>query len=346
MGFSPNTYCLSCNSIFPEGAKFCHVCGQNRRASILSFKELWTNFWNTIFNVDNSFFNTLRLIPRADKITMLYVAGHRKKYINPIRLFLIMLVFLVAASLASMSNIDKSQFLPKLYKSYDGSVLLDKFDRVVAGQDLTDEEYAKIENLRIEIFGNQLCPEIDTIRNGMTIIDYGDVKPILKRDFIELTENEIYKKYGVDSYFLKLKYRQFLRLNKDPSSAVKYLFGNAGWGLIPSILLLCLFLKLLYRNYKIPYLEHLILVVNVHSFIFLIWIIATLFIRFTNHTLNEPVSFFAIMLTLFYPFFILYKYYREGFFISLIKYLLASIFYLVVSFVFIVISMLISGFIF
>ena len=177
-------------------------------------------------------------------------------------------------------------------------------------------------------------------------MDFGDVKTMLKKDFVELTEEEIYKKYNAKNFWQKLRYRQYLRLNKDSVSGIKYLACNAGWGLVPSILILCLFLKLLYRNFKIPYLEHLLLVVTVHSFIFLVWIIASLFMRFTNNSFYETASLTALMLTLFYPLFILYKYYEEGIFISVIKYFLVGFFYFIVSVIFIAISMLISGFIF
>ena len=346
MSPAKNTYCLSCQTIFPEGAKFCHVCGQNKRASILSFKELWTNFWNTVFNVDNSFFNTLRLLPRPDKITKLYVAGERKKYINPIRLFLILLVFLVAASLASSSIFGKSNPVGNQYMSYQKAQLLEDYDNTVASENLSEEEFVMSEALKNKVFGDQKCPDFDTIYQAIGIMDFDDVKPILNKDFIELDEEEIYEKYNAKSFWQKLKYRQFLRLNKDPSSGIKFLLSNAGWGLIPSILLLSLFLKLLYRNFKIQYLEHLILVVNVHSFIFLVLIIYFLLLRFANKGISEFSSMLAILIAISYPLFIIYKYYGENIFRSSIKYILSGIFYFFISVIFIAISMVISGFIF
>ncbi len=340
------SYCLNCNESFVDLAKYCHNCGQSKRASILSLRELWTNFWNTILNVDNSFFRTLLMIARPSRLTKMYVAGKRKKYINPIRLFLIMFVFLIGAMSGAIGDFGNNSFIPNLYRSYHESLLLEKFENEVSSYELGTTDLEWIDEIKANVFRRNVCPENDTMWTGVRLVDFGSFQRILKKDFIDLSEEEIYEKYDANTFFEKLNYRQYLRINKDQGAANRYLFTNAGWGLVPSILVLCLFLKLLYRNFQIPYLEHLVLVVNTHSFFFLIGILISLTFRITDHSYNDSLIPILFSFIIIFPVIIIYKYYKEGPIISLVKYLLAAIIYLFASAIFLIISMLISGFIF
>ncbi len=348
MSYITNNYCLNCNNGLVEEAEYCQACGQSRRASILSFRELWANFWTTIFNVDNSFFATLRLIARPDKLTQLYVAGKRKKHINPVRLFLISLVFFVTAAITSMGDFEDNTFVANLNRDYYSSKLLEKYDDVIGGEDMSEEEYAFTERLKSSVFDGVVCLDADTVFNGMKIIDVGKMQSITKQDFVELSEEEVIEKYNVKGYFEKLNYRQYIRINKDPNASNKFLFNNAMWGLVPCILILCLLLKLLYRNHKISYLEHLILVSNTHSFLLLFWMLVILGSHFfvADKAKVEWLIPTSMMLSIAFAFLMMFIYYGEGFLRSFLKYVLALTFYMFFGFFFIVVSAVISGFIF
>lgn len=341
-------YCLNCEESFVEGSKFCFACGQSKRASILSVKELWNNFWTTIFNVDNSFFRTLRLIPRPDRLTQLYVAGKRKKHINPIRLFLISLVFFVAAAITVIGDFGDSSFLKNINRDYYSSLMLERFEEEMDLRVVDSAEYERMQSIKDTVFEGVSCVDVDTIFNGMRIVDFDGFKYLTKKDFSELSEEEIYEKYGIDGFWDRLKQRQYIRINKDPNSSNKFLFNNAMWGLIPSILVLCLFLKLLYRNHKIPYLEHLIFVVNVHSFFFLFWMVSMLILRYfiDDRYGIQALMPIALAAMIFYVFIMMKIYYREGILRSLVKFIFAFFVYGFFSLLFVVLSIVISGFIF
>lgn len=339
-------YCLSCDTPLEEAAKYCQSCGQSRRASILSVKELWTNFWTTILNVDNSFFRTLSLIFRPDKLTQMYVAGKRKSYLNPVRLFLILLVLLVATLFLTPSNLGGVDFLPKTYKQYYQSKLYEEFDTKISTYEIGDSTRVALENVSKELFRGMRCPDVDTLYGGFRITDFGNKKNILKQDFVELTEEEIYEKYKIDSYYEKLILRQYLRINKDTKAAMRYLFGNAAWGLIPSILLICLLLKLLYRNQLIEYLEHLILVCNIHSSLFFFAIIASLLGFILPDQFMGDLIGYGILASLIFVFVIFKKYYKEGIIRTAIKFGLFFFTYFFMTVILIALTMVFSGFIY
>lgn len=343
-----NNYCLNCEAEFVNGSKFCFDCGQSKRASILSVRELWNNFWTTIFNVDNSFFRTLRLIPRPDRLTRLYVAGKRKQHINPVRLFLISLVFFVAAAITFIGDFGDNSFLKKMNRDYYSSLMLEKFEDEMDRKVLDPLEYERMQGIKDTVFEGVSCLDVDTIFGGMRILDFDDFKYLTKKDFVELTEEEIYEKYEIEGFWDRLRQRQYIRINKDPSSSNKFLFNNALWGLIPSILVLSFFLKLLYRHHKIPYLEHLIFVANVHSFFFLLWMVSMLILRYfvdDRYGVQKLMPFASAMM-IFYVFAMMKIYYSEGILMSLLKFVLAFFVYCFFSLFFIVLSMVISGLIF
>lgn len=340
------TYCLACDTTFPIGAKFCPNCGQNRKASILSVKELWANFLSTIFNVDNSFFRTLRLIGRPDKLTQMYVAGNRKQYINPIRMFLIMLVFLVAAFLFSVKNFGSNDFVNQVHRDYYQSLLFERADNIISSYDIQDSTRTILEDFNQEVFRYNKCPDVDTLYGGFVLADLGKVQKFLKKDFIKLTHEEIFEKYKIENTWDKMQIRQYIRLNKNPVASIKYLFGNGGWGIVPSILLICLVLKLFYRNHHIKYLEHLILVCNIHCFLFFIGILLCLTSSIIPEKYIGSLIGYTFILTVLMIFFAFKKYYREGFFRTAIKFGFIAFAYFFSTVIFIAFTMVISGFIY
>jgi len=351
MSKTPNNYCLNCEKTFAEGAEYCYQCGQSKKASILSFGELWNNLWTTIFNVDNSFFTTLRLIARPDKLTRLYVAGKRKRHINPIRLFIILLIFFVAAMLSTITIFEDDNYIKKMNQDYFGSVMLERYEDVVDGSGLSDESYQITQEIKEEVFDSIVCVEANTMLNSNIVINEevdSKFSKLTKGDLLNLTEEELYEKYEIKDYYDKVIFRQYIKISKSPAAAGEYIFTNALWGLIPSILLLCLALKLLYRNHKISYLEHLVFVANCHSFLFLVWMLVALFIKYFDfdHSSLENAFPTSFLLSMFFVFVMMNLYYKEGLFRTLIKYFVAISIYGIGSIIFLLVTTIISGIIF
>ncbi|WP_315386056.1 DUF3667 domain-containing protein [uncultured Stenotrophomonas sp.] len=77
---------------------FCHQCGQSAHSPVRSFghaiEEVFESFWH----LDGRIFRTLRQLLLPGRLAADYLAGHRTRYIPPIRLFVIVavLTFFVA----------------------------------------------------------------------------------------------------------------------------------------------------------------------------------------------------------------------------------------------------------
>lgn len=286
----------------------------------------------------------MRLIFRPDKLTQIYVAGDRKKYINPIRLFLIMLVFLIAAFLLSLGNFGTRNYIPKFYKDFYQSTIFEKFDNKVSSYQDNDSTRLILEGLKDDIFSHQKCPDIDTLFGGVTLM--GSSVKILKRDYVELSIDEIFEKYDVEGYWDKLLLRQSVKINRNPNFALKYLASNGAWGIVPSILLICFLLLLLHRSNLVGYLEHLVLVCNIHSTLFLFGILFCLSTFILPHEFRNPVIFLTLIISLLLVLLVFKNYYRQNWLKTVAKFGLVSIAYFMLSLFFIMLTMVISGFIY
>lgn len=84
------THCENCHE--PLHGKYCYACGQSvispvRHASH-ALEEVFESFWH----LDGRIFRTLRDLMAPGRVAVNYLAGHRARYVAPLRLFVILSV--------------------------------------------------------------------------------------------------------------------------------------------------------------------------------------------------------------------------------------------------------------
>lgn len=95
-GHGHPTHCENCNA--PLQGHYCHVCGQSIinpiRHAGHALEEVFESFWH----LDGRIFRTLRDLLSPGRVAKNYIAGHRVRYVAPLRLFVIVsvLTFFVA----------------------------------------------------------------------------------------------------------------------------------------------------------------------------------------------------------------------------------------------------------
>lgn len=78
--------CLNCGA--PLHGKYCHACGQPVKGMIRPLSGMLHDVADTIFNVDSRIFHTLLpLYFRPGFLTREYFAGRRTRYVTPFRLY-------------------------------------------------------------------------------------------------------------------------------------------------------------------------------------------------------------------------------------------------------------------
>src|SRR5690625_1328347 len=92
--------CLNCGARVEE--QYCPVCGQENVINRPSFTYLFRVFFQDLINYDSNFWRTINtLLFRPGVIIKMYLAGKRKAYVNPIKLyfFVSLIAFLIPSFL-------------------------------------------------------------------------------------------------------------------------------------------------------------------------------------------------------------------------------------------------------
>jgi hypothetical protein len=243
-----------------EDAKFCSICGQKKIVKTLSFKELIGDFFSNIFSLDSKFFRTFgRLIFRPGNLTNEYVAGKRQRYYTPIRLFLFWLTIafillnLVFSDLQKDSNRMDQEVQVETYKDS----LRIQFDAV-----FTDS----ISQQKLD----SLLPKEGVLKDMETSffsINFDD--SISMKDLYLLESDAIIEKYNITNFWKKQLVSQMAKAMKSPGDFQMYLLSHLSWIIFVSIPFIALTLKLLYIRRKKRYIEHLVYILHLHTFVFI-----------------------------------------------------------------------------
>ncbi len=323
--------CKNCNHTLSPSENYCSICGQKADAHVLSVKELLSNFWSSVFNFDNTLFKTLKYIWAPWKLTKFYVEGKRKAFLNPMRLFIVTVLFHFGF-LVSLTNLDNNKTRSfREYSELERSKLYEKFLAVKKDIKVDGQVKTFSDSLETKLFDNITTPDKDTFRveHVFNIKEF----PITRKDAIELPMDSIYSKYNVHTFIDKIKVKQLIKMNLDRAGTLKYALGNAAWGLLITVVLLGFLFKILYFRKKLPYVEHLVFWMNVHSFSFFM-VTVVLFLILVVPSTETQDNTLTIFISIFLPSFVylsMYNYYKQGKIKTLIKFLITGVFYLMMG---------------
>ena len=84
---SESKICKNCHASLDS--LYCSECGQ-KDAELLSLNDLFSDFFSNVFSFDSRFFLSIKyLISKPGFLTKEYWNGVRKKYLPPLRIYLI-----------------------------------------------------------------------------------------------------------------------------------------------------------------------------------------------------------------------------------------------------------------
>ncbi|SFN01327.1 DUF3667 domain-containing protein [Dokdonella immobilis] len=101
----PARTCPNCGA--PAHGPFCYACGQSEKGMIRHLSEVMVDLADIVFNVDSRIFRSLGdLYFRPGYLTTEYLAGRRARYVTPFRLFFFLSIIAFFAIQASLPKID------------------------------------------------------------------------------------------------------------------------------------------------------------------------------------------------------------------------------------------------
>jgi hypothetical protein len=303
---------------------------------------------------------------RPWKLTNQFLAGHRVRYVNPLRLYLLAsILFFFAATYgiksAHLQPIDlspstRAEIRSQLQHENVPPEVREKIEQALGGKAVSPEKRAALE----EQLKNKNLPKParDAIQQRL---EYGDPAPLDARAKLENTLKDL----PLD---VRTKVEESLKKAQDkavifeadkeenPNDMPKWLekrarekFGEHGTNIqlflvtlmsnLPYMMLACIplfacVLKLLYVRRHIFYIDHLIYALHVHTFAYVEIILIVLATIGLNRTVPGPIAGWIIALLwivfLVQIFLSIRRVYRQGWFISIFKFFFGGFVYLIV----------------
>ena len=129
--------CKNCGHQLEEGLGYCNNCGAKVISERITLKQLRNDFFNDVLGLDNLFLRTIRTFAVAPyQVILDYVAGTRKRYINPFAFLAI-----VAAISTFVFNTFSEEYISRIDLTQDESMYEDIFAMINQGRDKNSAEY-------------------------------------------------------------------------------------------------------------------------------------------------------------------------------------------------------------
>lgn len=361
----PPKACANCGA--PMHGPYCYACGQPEKGMIRHLASVMADVADTIFNVDSRIFRSiLPLYFRPGFLTLEYFAGRRTRYVTPFRLFFVLCVvsfFAIQINLnldgsnirlvgdGNTGNVDSADSAEdvqtRMQAGLDGlakaratpgtSVATKQFDRAEADIRKAADKRLKYLAAKQDAIAKGQTPPRDPA-DGATLFQFDDVPwdPVASPIHI-----------GWLPAFANAKLNDMAQhasgnlkaARKDPGQAIARLFSVLPQTLFVLMPLFAVLLKIMYLFKRRLYMEHLMVALHSHAFIFmslLLLAIVQWMIDWAGTSvvaLVPPLDLVRAAIWTWLPIYLLLmqkKVYRQGWFFTTFKYSIIGVCYLVI----------------
>lgn len=280
------TKCLNCEQPLDKSDVYCPYCSQINSTKQLSLTDFFDQFFSSIFVYDSRLRSTLKdLLFRPGIITLRYVRGQRLKYANPFRFFLsVSIIFFLINGLLDVIYLENNA------TPTDQNFISDPADRAI------------LDSLGVNIMTTsaEAIKKVDSIKNknsDVTIKYISDSQldslPLLESYTQRITlYNSFYEKYKIKNAEVALdslhhKNTSFNRwvysknttvekIKENPSEFINYMISKVPFFLFFYAPFYALFFWLIYSHKKYTYMEHMVFIFHIFSFMFLVMLLSIL----------------------------------------------------------------------
>jgi hypothetical protein len=329
----PITHCENCGAQLH--GHWCAQCGQPAIDYRRSFRHVIVDLLDEFLNWDSKFFATISLLlVRPWKLTNQFLAGHRVRYVHPLRLYL----------LASILFFFAVNYWGKSIHLQPGKLTSENRAEIEAAlekQNLTPEQRAKVERaLNVANMSPDAAAIMAAKRKDTTPEEAAtpQATPTSKEAATPVFSPAFFQSGNPSTPFEKwIETRAKEKIGEHGTNLqlfAKTLISNLPYMMLCCIPLFALVLKILYIRRKIFYIDHLIYALHIHSFAYLATILIILAtIGLSSVASGASAGWIIALLWITFAAQILLsirRVYRQGWFISIFKFLFGGFVYLIV----------------
>ncbi|MFT5520679.1 MAG: hypothetical protein ACI9IA_001273 [Enterobacterales bacterium] len=345
--------CLNCAA--PLGGPYCHNCGQPDRHFIRFFPKVLWEMVNEAFDLDSKALRTLvPLYFSPGRLSMEYFSGRRARYVNPLRLYIILSVlFFITISLFTgeaddfvvsegsngvnarvRSGDDTEKTVP--HAAQEKALELLK-EQKANGLPISDEMIIEAEKALTDLENNKR-----TKRTGL-VDEEGRLKIRINDAFWDietnpLTFNDTFTAETtkeLNQFFWTMGLKLDKALKDDPSDLLDEFLNVIPQLMFILLPIFALLLKITYIFKKRYYMEHLIVALHNHCFMFfsllLIILMSYLEDNLSGPTwLMEGIDYLTIFMIIWIPLNLyigMKRVYAQGYILTFLKFIFIALSY-------------------
>ena len=346
---SPLTHCENCGA--PLAGHYCSKCGQPAIDYRRSIGHVLIDVLNEFLNWDSKFFASIGLlITKPWQLTNEFVQGKRVRHVHPLRLYLLAsIAFFFVVNYSAKGLRFEPGKIPEEKRAEVAAIVAEKRDEIqkeLDKENLSPEERRKAQQA-LDYWTSaspsptaSVSPSAAPSASATASVstgeanrrDYGAVgdRPFLVFDEKESSSTPFEK-------WLEAQAKEKMGEHGTKMGLfISTLFNNLPYMMLCCIPLFALVLKVLYIRRRVFYIDHLIYALHIHSF-FYTGIMLIVFITMgLNRVASGAIAGWIIALlwiAFVLQIFLSIRYvYRQGWFVSVLKFFTGGFVYLIVLF--------------
>jgi hypothetical protein len=330
------THCENCGAQLR--GHWCAQCGQPAIDYRRSFRHVIVDVLDSFLNWDSKFFATLGLlISKPWRLTNEFLGGKRVRYVHPARLYLLasILFFFAVTYWVKSAHLDPKNLTPQARAEIEAD--LEK-------KTLTPEQRANVEKA-LKILPPETADKIEqaikrkeTPAEAPKTEDVPDKRPEAKKPDRPLLELDSTDSASPPNRFEKwIEGRAKEKLGERGTNLQLFLItmtSNLPYMVLCCIPLFAFVLKILYLRKRVFYIDHLVYALHIHTFAYLAVMLIVLATLGLNRTVPRVLAGWIVGLlwTIFAVqiFLSIRRVYRQGWFMTVFKFLVGGFIYLIV----------------
>ncbi|HEA20711.1 hypothetical protein LCGC14_0784880 [marine sediment metagenome] len=333
------TQCPNCGHPLEISDRYCPFCSQINSTKKLSLKDFFDEFFASFISYDSKLLKTLAaLLLKPGKITKDYINGQRVAYTNPFRflLSLAIIYFLMVNFTGNYSEWDKhgtkaDTDVLETIKEYSFISNSDETNGISQQLDSlkNDSDYREFmtgrKNSDSILLSNPSAYFKTLKTENAKLFDKQEFFTVLLRKDSVYTFNDAVTKYAVDETFVNRfafnTARGLLGIQSRPGSFISTFISKLPFAVFFFLPVFAMFIWVAYIRKKYSYTDHLIFSFHNTALLFILLIISYLIDSIFDVTSN----WIFLLVYLAYLFQAMRKFYGQGIFKTILKYLSLNI---------------------